>query len=276
VDYETFEFTEKITELHLHFFFNTVLPADAGMPGAGPYYMWAGPRPFDQFKVSERPERASQICVLVASPDHSVISNSGNCAVLPDVVTALPLETGPCLQGPSPDYPPAGSVRSGEPLLVLGISPDEGWWNVAQPENVDETCWLPLQSATISGDIGSLPLAEPPPLTGTPLSNLFVEITSIALDNQNRYVVDYETRGFTEQLPGTHIHFFFDSTPPEQVGLTGGGSRRMFGGPSPFTGYNAADRPADATQLCALVANPDHTVILQSGNCMQLPDAPSP
>jgi len=48
----------------------------------------------------------------------------------------------------------------------------------------------------------------------------------------------------------------------------------MYGGLSPFTGYARTDRPAEAGQLCALVANPDHSVLPGSGNCMMLPDAP--
>jgi hypothetical protein len=45
----------------------------------------------------------------------------------------------------------------------------------------------------------------------------------------------------------------------------------MYGGISPFTGYAEVDRPQNATQLCALVANPDHSVITVSGNCLPLP-----
>jgi hypothetical protein len=31
------------------------------------------------------------------------------------------------------------------------------------------------------------------------------------------------------------------------------------------------DRPAQATQMCALVANADHSVQLNTGNCVDLP-----
>jgi hypothetical protein len=109
--------------------------------------------------------------------------------------------------------------------------------------------------------------------TGGPVGDApFAEITGITLDADNNYVVEYKTHNFTEQLPGTHLHFFFDTTPEEQTGMSGGGARLMFGGPSPFSGYNAADRPADAKELCVLVANPDHTVNTGSGNCFPLPD----
>jgi hypothetical protein len=114
-----------------------------------------------------------------------------------------------------------------------------------------------------------MPLPE-----GGPTSEFTVQITQVRFDEQGNYVADYVTQGFTEQLPGMHLHFFFNSVPPEEVGLNGGGNRLMYGGPSPFTGYASTDRPAEATQLCALVTNPDHSVILGSGNCMPLPDAP--
>lgn len=89
-------------------------------------------------------------------------------------------------------------------------------------------------------------------------------------------MVDFVTDGFTPELPGTHIHFFFDTVPPEQVGIGGTGDRLMYGGPSAFTGYGSADRPEAATQLCGLVANPDHSVLLDSGNCFALPDSAAP
>jgi hypothetical protein len=48
----------------------------------------------------------------------------------------------------------------------------------------------------------------------------------------------------------------------------------MFGGPTPFTGYATSDRPDGATQMCVLVANPDHSIIPDSGSCIDLPDSP--
>jgi len=32
-----------------------------------------------------------------------------------------------------------------------------------------------------------------------------------------------------------------------------------------------SDRPSSATKMCALVANPDHSIQLNSGNCVDLP-----
>jgi serine/threonine protein kinase len=272
VDYETFEFTESLDDLHLSFFFDTLKSQDIGTSSDTSSSFYGGPRPFIEFNQAHKPEAAAQICVLVANPDQSVRLDSGNCTPLPDVVVAAPVGQTDCLLGPSPEFPALVSLESGQIVLVRGISPDELWWNVTIPENPEESCWLLRQDTNIRGDISTLPLAQPPPLpTGTLASGKFVEITLISINDQGQYVVEYVTRGFTEQLPGTHIHFFFNTVPADLVGMTGGGNRLMHGGPSPFTGYSTADRPQDATQLCALVANPDHSVILDSGNCLDLP-----
>lgn len=87
----------------------------------------------------------------------------------------------------------------------------------------------------------------------------------------NTYFVKFAATGFTPQLPGTHIHFFFDTVAPAQAGMPGSGPWFVYGGSSPFTGYGVGDRPAGATKLCALVANTDHSVIQGSGNCLDLP-----
>jgi serine/threonine protein kinase len=99
---------------------------------------------------------------------------------------------------------------------------------------------------------------------------LYVRINRIDL-NGSQYVVDYQTFGFTEKLPGMHIHFFFNTVPPDQAGMPGSGPWFLYGGPRPFTKYKIGQRPADANEMCALVANADHSVIPGSGNCVTLP-----
>ncbi len=99
----------------------------------------------------------------------------------------------------------------------------------------------------------------------------FVRINSITIDDQERYVVEYETFEFTEVLPGMHIHFFFDTVSVENAGSPGSGPWYLYGGPRPFTGYRVAERPAAATQMCVLVANSNHSVEPNSGNCVDLP-----
>jgi serine/threonine protein kinase len=119
----------------------------------------------------------------------------------------------------------------------------------------------------------SLAPSDTPAATVEPTATyppLYVRINSISLDG-NSYVVDYETFGYTEKLPGMHVHFFFNSVPPDQAGMPGMGPWILYGGPRPFTKYKVSQRPAAATQMCALVANADHSVIADSGNCVDLP-----
>ena len=68
---------------HVHFFFDTVPPTQAGVPGKGPWFLYAGPVPFKGYKVSDKPSGAKQMCILVARMDHSVQQNTGNCVDLP-------------------------------------------------------------------------------------------------------------------------------------------------------------------------------------------------
>jgi hypothetical protein len=98
----------------------------------------------------------------------------------------------------------------------------------------------------------------------------YVRINGITVES-GIYQVDYETFEYTPQLPGEHIHFFFNTVSEQNAGVPGSGPWIIYAGPIPFTGYGTADRPAEASQMCALVANPDHTIQPGSGNCFDLP-----
>jgi len=271
VDYETFEYTEILPGQHVHFFFNTVTQEQAGHPGNGPWILYGGPRPFERYNTADRPAAATQLCIRVANADHSIQLNSGNCFTLPDVNAAVPIMDLNCLAGPGPIYPVLSQLSAGQVFQVTGISLDEAWWTIDSPKSPGQSCWLPRGNSNFSGDLSTLPPAEVPPTPEGSLVTMSVQISRITIDTQGRYVVEFNTGGFTPSLPGTHIHFFFDIFSSEQVSATGGGNRLMYGGVSPFTGYAEVDRPQNATQLCALVANPDHSVITDSGNCIPLP-----
>jgi serine/threonine protein kinase len=115
--------------------------------------------------------------------------------------------------------------------------------------------------------------ASPEAVSGsspTEPTGLYVRIDAIRVED-NRYIVDYETFLYKEALPGMHVHFFFNTVPPEEAGVPGSGPWYVWGGPRPFDGYLVSDRPPGATQMCALVANPNHIVALGTGNCVDLP-----
>jgi len=70
---------------HIHLFWNTVTPENAGANGRppSPYAVYAGPVPFRGFKIADRPPGATQVCALVADDSNSVEPGTGNCAALP-------------------------------------------------------------------------------------------------------------------------------------------------------------------------------------------------
>lgn len=100
----------------------------------------------------------------------------------------------------------------------------------------------------------------------------FVQIISAKQEGE-LYQVEYETIGFIESSSGRHIHFFFNNINPDDAGFPGPGPWFMHTGPRPFIAATLADRPTEATQICALVAEVNHEVIPNSGNCMDLPPA---
>jgi hypothetical protein len=151
--------------------------------------------------------------------------------------------------------PFGGEIVNGYYLAVIDII----------AENGEQTQWRWRFEVAIPGV----------PSTGSPMPHT-ARINSIAVQD-GRYVVDFETFGFDPLRPGQHVHFFFNTVPPEQAGYPGSGPWQLYpeapGQPntSPFTLYTVADRPAGATQICILVANDDHSVIQHTGNCVDLP-----
>ena len=109
-----------------------------------------------------------------------------------------------------------------------------------------------------------------PKVTTSP-ANVSVKITGISIAG-SKYVVQYQTNGFVPNLTsGIHLHFYFNNVAPEDAGMPGSGPWKMYGGPQPFTGYSVSQRPEGVTQLCAAVANPDHTIIQGTASCFDLP-----
>jgi hypothetical protein len=126
----------------------------------------------------------------------------------------------------------------------------------ATPSPTRTTAATPTASATAT-------LAPGPTGTVTQVApGANATISTIGIANAY-YQVSFTNTGFTPALPGPHLHFSFDSGGPA--------SGYDYAGPSPYTGIMVADRPASATKLCVAVANPDHSVVAGTGNCMALP-----
>jgi hypothetical protein len=157
--------------------------------------------------------------------------------------------------------------------LGLGASPatEEPIAAIVNTESPTDTA-VPEPTATqeLPTDVPTDTAIPPTPTPDTP----YVVINSITLDNSYYYVVDYEVHNFPSDSPQMHVHMFFNTVPPEQAGSPGSGPWKLTWGPygdPPFRQYAESDKPAGATQMCALVANPNHSVRPNSGNCVDLP-----
>jgi tRNA A-37 threonylcarbamoyl transferase component Bud32 len=145
--------------------------------------------------------------------------------------------------------------------VIGGSGGDDDGGEIVQGTATESPTPTPTDGVTEAPTSSPAPTDPPSP---------YARINDITLDGST-YVVDYETFGYTETLPGQHVHFFFDTVPPEEAGVPGSGPWELYGGPRPFTVYTTADRPEGAQEMCALVANEDHSVIQGTGNCVPLP-----
>lgn len=168
----------------------------------------------------------------------------------------------------TPTTPPtATEMAAVAPTILLTATPTEAATETAVPPTATQAPPTPTDAPPTA-----VPPTAVPPTAVPPTAAAFsVRITNITLDASNHYVVAYETSGYTETLPGMHVHFFFNTVSEANAGMPGSGPWILYGGPRPFTQYTANDRPAAATQMCALVANADHSIQPGSGNCYPLP-----
>ncbi|MEJ2208796.1 MAG: serine/threonine-protein kinase [Anaerolineae bacterium] len=263
-------YTPSIPGTHIHFYFTTFTVDQVGIGGGASRRMWGAPSPFDGYTTADRPDAATQLCAVVANPEHSVRPGTGNCFTLPDIPTVSSSQDLPCLSGPGDTYQVTSQLPANLPALLKGLTADELWWRAVNPRSPGQECWLPVAGTTVNGSISTLPIAQPPSSEAAPAAPS-VEITGISLNADSNYVVEFTPSGFVPSIPGNTIHFYFDTVTPDQVGIGGDANRQIWDGPSPFDGYVSSDRPVGATEMCAIVANPDHSVIAGSGNCYPLP-----
>lgn len=89
-----------------------------------------------------------------------------------------------------------------------------------------------------------------------------VAITNIKIIG-TQYSIDFTPSGYVPTPGGIHTHFYYNTE--ENTILD-----KMFSGPSPYL-LNISTKPTNAVQLCAIVAEANHAVIANSGNCLDLP-----
>jgi molecular chaperone DnaK len=127
---------------------------------------------------------------------------------------------------------------------------------------------------------GTAPPTTPATAVGTTVpSGPFVQIDDVVLDGEN-YRVDYRVTGYTPEVDGgpdsLHIHFFLNTTRPENAGNNGQpvGDWHLTDEPASFLTKYGPGNQGEATQMCSAVATVDHDVFhreSRTGNCVDLP-----
>jgi hypothetical protein len=96
------------------------------------------------------------------------------------------------------------------------------------------------------------------------ISAPYVAITNIQILG-TQYLVDFVPYGYTPTPGGMHTHFYYNTESSLILD-------KMFSGPSPYS-LETSTKPANATQLCAIVSEANHTPLTNSGYCYFLPNS---
>ncbi len=114
----------------------------------------------------------------------------------------------------------------------------------------------------------------------------FVCITSVLVDGNGNIVAEFDRSGFLPLIgpaPNRHVHFFFPvgtiADDPTNAGSAGPNFASWIAWDDPTfgpgfrgAGYTLSDAAeVGATELCVLVAESGHAVVLNTGNCVPLP-----
>ncbi|MCP4358185.1 MAG: hypothetical protein GY796_09250 [Chloroflexi bacterium] len=137
-------------------------------------------------------------------------------------------------------------------------------------------------SGTLTSSVLDNTVYLPSILNNTDSTIKSAEILSLTLDANFNYVVNFEVHNFVPDTKNYHVHFFFDTVLPKYAGTElcpypsdpTQCKWKLYGGSSPFTKYSFSERPFGpygAEKMCILVADSQHRILLNSGNCVKLP-----
>jgi molecular chaperone DnaK len=178
--------------------------------------------------------------------------------------------------GGPPSRWPMALVGGG--LLVLTLI--AGGAYVAFGGNDDDPAATAGTDPDTAGATSTAPTA---PSTTTSLPpGPFVQIDDVVLEG-GQYRVNYRVAGYTPEVDGgpdsLHIHFFLDTTAPDNAGNNGTppGVWVLTDEPSSYLTDFGPETRGEARQMCSAVATVDHDVHNRgttTGNCVDLPDRP--
>ncbi len=67
-----------------------------------------------------------------------------------------------CHFGPGVDYLTTGGLKAGDSVPILGQNGDGTWWQIQNPNNVNENCWVSSSVTVTSGNMASVPVVASP------------------------------------------------------------------------------------------------------------------
>jgi hypothetical protein len=67
-----------------------------------------------------------------------------------------------CRFGPGTTYASVGGLKVGASVPILGQNGDGTWWQIQNPNNIVDNCWVSATATVTSGNMGSVPVAGSP------------------------------------------------------------------------------------------------------------------
>ncbi len=123
---------------------------------------------------------------------------------------------------------------------------------------------LPIVSSSslISSSISSSSVSSSSRISSSSTVLPSVQITNVSIVG-SQFQITFVPNNYVPTLGGIHTHFYYNTELNTVV-------NKMYSGSSPYF-LDLSTKPLNATQICSIVANPDHTVLAGSGNCFTLP-----
>ncbi len=94
--------------------------------------------------------------VPTASPTITLSPTSSKAMVTPKT------EAVNCRFGPGTNYLSVGGLKTGVTVPVLGQNGDGTWWQIQNPNNVFENCWISASATDVTGSMASVPVVPAP------------------------------------------------------------------------------------------------------------------
>ena len=71
-------------------------------------------------------------------------------------------EAANCRFGPGTSYVSVGGLKVGASVPILGTNGDGTWWQIQNPNNISDKCWVSVTVTDASGNMGSVPVTPAP------------------------------------------------------------------------------------------------------------------